>query len=88
MSQVYAPISSSHATSYTGSIAKILSLGTDDGENELARVEFGNLTTPETAFTASSIVGSVTVPAGTYIEGPIARAKTGAAGNFLIYFNQ
>tara|TARA_B100002019_G_C21261145_1_gene596799 strand:+ start:934 stop:1200 length:267 start_codon:yes stop_codon:yes gene_type:complete len=88
MSQFFAPVSSSHSTSYTGSISKILSLGNDDAENTLERIEFGTFTTPETAFTASSIVGSITVPAGTYVEGPIGKVKVSASSDFLIYFNQ
>tara|TARA_Y100000114_G_C11641088_1_gene269325 strand:- start:57 stop:323 length:267 start_codon:yes stop_codon:yes gene_type:complete len=88
MSLIYAPVSSSHSTSYTGSISKILSLGGDDVENTLERIEFGVFTTPETAFTASSIVDSIVIPAGTYVEGPIGRVKVSASSDFLIYFNQ
>jgi hypothetical protein len=80
---VYAPISSSVGQKITGSIGKILALGADEDQQTLTRVEFGALTEPESQFTASSVVTSIVIPAGTTIDGPIARVETGGA--FLVY---
>ena len=88
MSLPYAPISSSASTSYTGSIAKVLSLGTNVSASMLERVEFGNHSEGHLPFTASSVSGEINIPAGTYLEGPIGRLKTSASSHFLIYFNQ
>ena len=81
----YSVVSSSLGASYTGSIEKMLSLGANDGESTLTRIEWGNFTTPESSFTPTSITtGTITVPAGSYIDGPIGRVAVGA-GAWLIY---
>ena len=80
---VYAPISSSVGQKITGSIGKILALGADDDEQVFSRIEFGTLTEPESQFTASSVITNITVPAGTMIDGPIARVE--CSGAFLVY---
>jgi hypothetical protein len=73
--------------SYTGSIVKLVALGADDGEASIQRIEFGAMTYPESHFTASSIIsGSMQIPAGSTIDGPIGRFKN-LAGSFLIYFD-
>tara|TARA_B100001250_G_scaffold414046_1_gene450389 strand:- start:337 stop:591 length:255 start_codon:yes stop_codon:yes gene_type:complete len=80
----YRVISSSVGASYTGSIAKVQAL---NAAGTLARVEWGNFTYPESAFTPTNVIDeNIVVPAGTVIEGPIGRLKVGAAG-FLIYIN-
>mgnify|MGYP003639160178 CR=1 FL=1 len=86
MSRIYAPVSSSVGQKITGSIGKIIALGNDDAEQTLTRVEFGILTEPESQFTASSVIGSIVVPAGGVIDGPIARVQCGGA--FLVYVEQ
>ena len=80
---VYAPISSSVGQKITGSIGKILTLGADGDEQVFSRIEFGTLTEPESQFTASSVITNITVPAGTTIDGPIARVE--CSGAFLVY---
>ena len=85
----YSIISSSTSTSYTGSITKMLSLGAEDVESTLTRIEWGNFVEPYSSFTPSSITtGTITVAAGSYVDGPISRVKTGATGNWLIYLNK
>tara|TARA_Y100000592_G_C5243629_1_gene209508 strand:+ start:167 stop:436 length:270 start_codon:yes stop_codon:yes gene_type:complete len=75
----------SHTTSQTtGSIAKLLALGADDAEQTCLRIEFGSFSEPESLFTPTSVITDVTVPAGTYIEGPIGRVS---GSNFLVYVN-
>ena len=85
-------ISTSIATSYTGSFVKILTLGADDAECSLERIEFGNITNPESDFVPSNVINTeVKIPAGTYIDGPIARFKvsgSAAAGGFLAYYSK
>jgi hypothetical protein len=83
---IYAPISSSVGQKITGSIAKVLALGAADGEEVINRIEFGPFVEPESQFTASSIVTNITIPAGTVIEGPIARIH--CSGGFLVYINE
>ncbi len=80
---VYAPISSSVGQKITGSIGKILALGSGSEPQTLSRVEFGALTEPESQFTASSVITSIDVPGGTTIDGPIARVE--CSGAFLVY---
>ena len=80
---VYAPISSSVGQKITGSIGKILALGSGSEPQTLSRVEFGTLTEPESRFTASSVITNIAIPGGTTIDGPIARVETGGA--FLVY---
>ena len=73
-------ISTSIATSYTGSFVKILALGADDAECTLSRIEFGKMTSPESSFTASSEISTdIQVPAGSYIDGPIGKLKKNEA---------
>ena len=84
-------VSTSIATSYTGSFVKILALGADDTECSLERIEFGQLVQPESSFTPTGIINTeVKIPAGSYIDGPIARFKvsgSAAAGGFLAYYS-
>ena len=69
----------------TGSFVKIQALGAYNANSVLERIEFGQLTNPETDFTADSIISSsITVPNGHCIEGPIARFKV-KSGFFLGY---
>ena len=91
----------SGTTSYTGSIAKLVAIGVSGtgGDASVSRIEFGAMTYPEGgsvdangtssgAFVPSSVITTtVVVPAGSTIDGPIARFKN-AAGSFLIYFDQ
>jgi hypothetical protein len=69
--------------------------GSIEGQySTLLRVEWGNYSYPDSSFTATAItecrgcdegVDPITVPAGTYIEGPIGRLKTGNVGGWIIY---
>jgi len=78
-------ISSSLSTGYTGSISKMLSLG-PEGTTTLDRIEWGNFVEPESLFTPTSITtGTIIAAAGSYIDGPIGRVKTGTEGGWLIY---
>ena len=84
-------ISCSNATSYTGSFVKIQALG-DAGDVEclLDRVEFGQLANPEISSSVDAVTGQIEIPAGSFIDGPIMRFKTGTNGagkGFLAYFN-
>ena len=88
----YSVVSSSLGASYTGSIVKMLSLGHSNAVNTnllegstLSNVEWGNHTEPDSAFTPQSVTADIKVPAGTYLEGPIGRVKTGTSGSWLIY---
>ena len=78
-------VSSSGTQEVTGSIAKILSLGANDAESSIT-LEFGNMTLPESSFTPTTVINAITVPAGSYIHGPIGRAKV-QTGAFLFYLN-
>ena len=85
-------VSSSGTQEVTGSIAKILSLGANDAESSIT-LEFGNMTFPENhpvsaslSFTPTTVINAITVPAGSYIDGPIGRAKV-QTGAFLFYLN-
>tara|TARA_B100001094_G_C17440792_1_gene443582 strand:- start:158 stop:427 length:270 start_codon:yes stop_codon:yes gene_type:complete len=69
----------------TGSIVKLLALGADDDEQRCERIEFGNFTQPESLYTPTSVITDITVPAGTYIDGPIGRVS---GSNFLAYINK
>jgi len=64
----------------TGSIAKVLSLDSAGP----CRIEFGSFSTPETQFTPTSVIESVNVPDGTYIDGPAGRIS---GSNYLVYIN-
>ena len=80
----YQVISSSVNQEITGSIAKVQAL---NAAGTLSRVEWGEFTYPESAFTPTNVVSTnIAVPEGTVIEGPIGRLKVGAGG-FLIYIN-
>ena len=80
-------ISSSFNQEITGSITRILVLGANDDEHSITRLEYGRMVTPESNFTPSSVTGPVKIPAGIYIEGPIARVKLGTTGGFLVYMS-
>ena len=80
-------ISSSFNQEITGSITRILVLGANDDEHSITRLEYGRMVTPESNFTPSSVTGPVKIPAGIYIEGPIARVKLGTTGGFLVFMS-
>ena len=71
-------ISCSNATSYTGSFVKIQALG-DAGDVEcvLDRVEWGKHTDPIENATTVISSSAIEIPAGTSIDGPILKFKTG-----------
>ena len=69
----------------SGSINRLLALGADDAEPICLRIEFGPGTLPDSNFTPSSVIETVQVPAGTYIEGPIGRVS---GSGFLAYLNR
>ena len=51
----------------------------------LERIEFGEITDPESSFIPTSIISSdTTVPNGSHIDGPIARFKV-KSGFFFAY---
>ena len=84
-------ISCSATTSYTGSFVKIQALG-DAGDVEcvLDRVEWGKHTDPIENATTVISSSAIEIPAGTSIDGPILKFKTGTNGagkGFLAYFN-
>ena len=77
-----------HGAHYTGSFIKILAKGADDAEVVIDRIEFGNLTEPLSSFTPTGVItGSMTFPAGTYIDGPIARFNI-KSGGVLAYYHK
>jgi len=85
-------ISCSNATEYTGSFIKIQALG-DAGDQEclLDRVEFGQLANPEISSSVNAVTGPIEIPAGSFIDGPIMRFKTGTNGvgkGFLAYYTK
>ena len=68
-------------TDTTGSFAKLI--GTGSGVTSVLDViEFGNMTQPESKFTASFTATDFVLPQGVHIDGPIARfrVKSGSAG--------
>jgi hypothetical protein len=69
----------------TGSFVKLQALGAYDANSVLERIEFGELTDPESDFTpTSTIFSDTTVPNGSCIDGPIARFKV-KSGFFFAY---
>tara|TARA_R110000787_G_scaffold90307_4_gene190848 strand:+ start:460 stop:765 length:306 start_codon:yes stop_codon:yes gene_type:complete len=86
-------ISSSGTSSYTGSITKVVALGANDGEASLSRIEYGLevqdygriSSSAQTEWTPISTTGTVQIPAGSALEGPMGRIEVGT-GSFLIYF--
>ena len=64
----------------TGSIAKVLALASAGP----CRIEFGSFSTPEAQFTPTSVIESIDVPDGTYIDGPAGRIS---GSNYLVYIN-
>ena len=71
---------------HTGSFVKLQALGAHNANSVLERIEFGQLTNPESNFTASAVIASdTTVPNGSFIDGPIARFKV-KSGFFLGYY--
>jgi len=72
----------------TGSIARILALGADDVECIVEPIEFG-LFPSGSSISKYSTITSATVPAGTYIEGPIYQfmSKATTGGSWLVYKN-
>jgi hypothetical protein len=87
MAAEYRVLSSSVGQTFTGSIAKVLALGANDGESTLSNIDFGYFSQPESQFSpVNKISTNVQVPAGSYVDGPIGRLKV-VEGGFLIYFN-
>ena len=85
-----APSKGSH---YTGSFVKLLITGVPPSASaKIDRIEWGNLTEPESSFTPTGVItGSMTFPAGTVIDGPIARfkyASTANNGGILAYYHK
>jgi len=84
-------ISSSGTSSYTGSIAKVIALGSTTAS--LSRIEFGIevqdfgkvSSSAQTEWSPISTTGIVQIPAGSALEGPMGRIKV-EDGDFLIYF--
>lgn len=82
---------------FTGSIVKMQALGDYNSSSTLKRIEYGNLTFPESEFSPSLTLQSgsgqlvnlsgVEVPNGSYLDGPIARVAC-EEGNWLIYYHQ
>ena len=64
----------------TGSIAKVLALASAGP----CRIECGSFSTPEAQFTPTSVIESIDVPDGTYIDGPAGRIS---GSNYLVYIN-
>ena len=93
-------ISSSTSTGYTGSIAKMLSLGGATDDSTLDRIEWGNFNalgmkalhlgvSQESLFTPTTVTPTTVVfPAGSYVDGPIGKVKTGTEGSWLIYMHK
>ena len=86
-------ISCTNPTSYTGSFVKLLITGVPPSASaKIDRIEWGNLTEPESSFTPTGVItGSMTFPAGTVIDGPIARfkyASTDNNGGILAYYHK
>ena len=72
----YQVISSSVGQEITGSIAKVLALGTGSDTLVIERIEYGNYSN-ETSFTPVSTTGPIGVACGTILEGPIGKIKIG-----------
>ena len=85
-------LAGSKGSQYTGSFVKLLVTGADDDESSIDRIEWGNLTEPQSSFTPTGVItGSMTFPAGTVIDGPIARFKYAATANnggILAYYHK
>jgi len=86
-------ISSSSTSSYTGSITKVVALGAAGDDASLSRIEYGLevqnygkvSSSAQTEWTPINTTGTVQIPAGSALEGPMGRIKVGT-GAFLIYF--
>ena len=87
-------ISCSNSTSYTGSFIKLQALGAPGSEYVIERIEFGELTEPESGFSPSGLSTRIVIPVGSSIEGPIARFKTSGSfsddtdGGLLAYYSK
>ena len=85
-------ISCSNATSYTGSFVKLQMLNNSaaDGETiQIDRIEYGQLSDPESSTVITSVTGPINLHIGQSIDGPIARFKVGtneAGKGVLAYF--
>ena len=81
-----APSKGSH---YTGSFVKLLITGVPPSASaKIDRIEWGNLTEPESSFTPTGVItGSMTFPAGTYVDGPIAKFNV-KCGAVLAYYHK
>ena len=93
-------VSCSASTEYTGSFVKLtaLSSGSAGTTNEIItpavfieRIEFGQLSNPESDTTITGIAGGIYLQPGQSIDGPIARFKVGANSHnkgVLAFFNR
>jgi hypothetical protein len=70
----------------TGSIAKFQATGDADAEVVIDRCEWGTHFSDETTTTTSAISTDFTIPAGSYVEGPICQLKL-TSGTILAYIN-
>ena len=94
-------VSCSASTEYTGSFVKLTALasGSIEGNTNtiiptsifIDRIEFGQLSNPESDTTITGITGGIYLQPGQSIDGPIARFKVGANGHskgVLAFFNR
>lgn len=88
----YRIVSGTSGATVTGSIDKIFAMGASDEIATLARVEFGNGITygdpNETSSGQFQLIEDIDVAGGSYLHGPIARAKCGTVGAFLFYLRK
>ena len=85
-------ISCSNGTQYTGSFVKLQMLNNNAGDAEtiqIDRIEYGQLSDPESSTVITSVTGPINLHIGQSIDGPIARFKVGtneAGKGGLAYF--
>ena len=86
----YRIVSGTSGAAVSGSIDKIFAMGASTTVATLARVEFGPgvMSGNDTNFSASSVIEDIDVAGGSYVHGPIGRAKCGTAGAFLFYLRR
>ncbi len=88
--QEYKIISGSAGLTVTGSIDKIFALGASSTTATLARVEFGRGVSKGHPNATSSgqfhLIEDIDIAGGSYLHGPIGRAKCGAAGGAFLFY--
>ena len=75
----------------TGSFKSLQVGGGNFGCAEFTDIQFGKLTNPEISSSVDAVTGQIEIPAGSFIDGPIMRFKTGTNGagkGFLAYFTK